>query len=153
MSSSCVHHFSNSNEVSDKSYMYWKMLIYFMPIWNILRTYIRDILWPFGTCNVHLVHFSGFGTMDQEKSGNPELWNLKVSFFHGGGFLKLIGTNFAQNGSAQRVFMNVWRYANADYRWKSMRGSMLKTCPVLSICYACISFNYFLLYEIWWSKI
>jgi hypothetical protein len=27
----------------------WKMLIYFMSIWNIL--------WPFGTFCVHLVHF------------------------------------------------------------------------------------------------
>jgi hypothetical protein len=44
----------------------WKMLIYlkyFMDIW--------DTLWPFGTFCVHLVHFSGFGIMYQEKSGNP----------------------------------------------------------------------------------
>jgi hypothetical protein len=30
-----------------------------------------DILWPFGTFCVHLVHFSHFGIMHQEKSGNP----------------------------------------------------------------------------------
>jgi hypothetical protein len=30
-----------------------------------------DILNPFGTFCVHLVHFSGFGIMYQEKSGNP----------------------------------------------------------------------------------
>jgi hypothetical protein len=41
----------------------WKMLIYFMDIWNILRT--------FGIFCVHLVHFSGFGILYQEKSGNP----------------------------------------------------------------------------------
>jgi hypothetical protein len=41
-----------------------------MDICNILRT--RVILWPFGTFCVNLVHFSGFGIMDQEKSGNPE---------------------------------------------------------------------------------
>jgi hypothetical protein len=35
---------------------------------------IRDILWPFGTLCVHLVHFSGFGVMDQNKSGNPALF-------------------------------------------------------------------------------
>jgi hypothetical protein len=29
-------------------------------------------LWPFGTFCVHLVHFSGFVIMYQEKSGNPE---------------------------------------------------------------------------------
>jgi hypothetical protein len=46
------------------------MLIYFMDIWNILRTYIWDILWPFGTSCVHVVHF--FGIMYQEKSGSPE---------------------------------------------------------------------------------
>jgi hypothetical protein len=33
-------------------------------------TDIRDILWPFGTFYVNLVHFSGFGIMYQEKSGN-----------------------------------------------------------------------------------
>jgi hypothetical protein len=38
--------------------------IYFMSIWNILRT--------FGTFCVDLVHFCDFGTMYQEKSGNPD---------------------------------------------------------------------------------
>jgi hypothetical protein len=32
---------------------------------------IRDILPTFGTFCVHLVHFSSFGIMHQEKSGNP----------------------------------------------------------------------------------
>jgi hypothetical protein len=36
---------------------------YFMDIW--------DILLPFVTFCVHLVHFSGFGITHQEKSGNP----------------------------------------------------------------------------------
>jgi hypothetical protein len=47
-----------------------KMLIYFMTIWNILRT--------FGKFYDHLVHFvliwysfSGFGIMYRQKSGNP----------------------------------------------------------------------------------
>jgi hypothetical protein len=30
-----------------------------------------DILFPFDTFCVHLVHISGFGNMYQEKSGNP----------------------------------------------------------------------------------
>jgi hypothetical protein len=34
-------------------------------------TVICDILGPFGTFYVHLVHFSGFGTLCLEKSGNP----------------------------------------------------------------------------------
>jgi hypothetical protein len=37
----------------------WKMLKYFRAIWNIF-TDIWDILWPFGTFCVHLVHFSRF---------------------------------------------------------------------------------------------
>jgi hypothetical protein len=48
----------------------WKMLIYFMSIWNIL--------WTFGMFYDPLVHlcsfgtfFSGFGIMYREKSGNP----------------------------------------------------------------------------------
>jgi hypothetical protein len=45
------------------------MLIYFRAFWNIL--WIFDVLLPFGTFCVHLVHFSGFAIMYQEKSGNP----------------------------------------------------------------------------------
>jgi hypothetical protein len=37
---------------------------------------IRDIWWPFGTFCVHLVHFSGFVIMYQEKSGNREASTL-----------------------------------------------------------------------------
>jgi hypothetical protein len=33
---------------------------------------ICDTLWPLGTFSIHLVHFSGFGIMYQEKSGNPD---------------------------------------------------------------------------------
>jgi hypothetical protein len=49
----------------------WKMFKYFMAIWNMYFIEIRDILWPFGTFCVHLVHFSRFGIMYQEKYGNP----------------------------------------------------------------------------------
>jgi hypothetical protein len=51
--------------------MDWKMLIYFMTIWNSLRT--------FGIFYDHLVRFvliwyilSGFGIMYQDKSGIPD---------------------------------------------------------------------------------
>jgi hypothetical protein len=44
--------------------IFYDQLGYIMAIW--------DILWPFGTFCVCLVHFSGFGTMYQEKSGNPD---------------------------------------------------------------------------------
>jgi hypothetical protein len=47
----------------EKVYIFFGHLEYFMEIW--------DILWPFGTFCIHLVHFSGFGIMYQEKSGNP----------------------------------------------------------------------------------
>jgi hypothetical protein len=43
--------------------IFYGHLEYFMDIW--------DILWPFGTFCVHLVHFSGFAIVYQEKSGNP----------------------------------------------------------------------------------
>jgi hypothetical protein len=43
--------------------IFYGHLEYFMDIW--------DILWPFVTFCVHLVHFSSFGIMHQEKSGNP----------------------------------------------------------------------------------
>jgi hypothetical protein len=72
----------------------WKMLTYFMAIWNISHTFgifyvnvfvhlvhfvfIWYILCSFGTFCVHLVHFvfiwyifSGLGNIHQEKSGNP----------------------------------------------------------------------------------
>jgi hypothetical protein len=38
---------------------------------------IWDILLPFGTFSVHLVHFSVFGILYQEKSGNP---GVKTNF-------------------------------------------------------------------------
>jgi hypothetical protein len=63
----------------------WKMLVYFMHIWNILRA--------FGICYGHLVilwqfciYFPHFGILCQEKSGNPaccrflQINFLRVSF-------------------------------------------------------------------------
>jgi hypothetical protein len=50
----------------------WKMLFYFMAIWNILRTY--GIYFDNLAYFVFIWYiFSGFGIMCQEKSGNPEL--------------------------------------------------------------------------------
>jgi hypothetical protein len=48
----------------------WKMLIYFMFICNIVQT-VGDTQWIFSTFCVHLVHFSCFGIMYSDKSGNP----------------------------------------------------------------------------------
>jgi hypothetical protein len=48
----------------------WKKLLNFMAIWSILWRF--GIFYDhFGTFCIHLVHLSGFGTMYQEKSGNP----------------------------------------------------------------------------------
>jgi hypothetical protein len=44
-------------------YIFYCHLEYFMEIWGILC--------PFGTFCIHLVHFTGFGIMNQDKSGNP----------------------------------------------------------------------------------
>jgi hypothetical protein len=44
--------------------IFYGHLEYFIDIWVIL--------WPFGTFCVHLVHFFGFGTIYQEKSGDPD---------------------------------------------------------------------------------
>jgi hypothetical protein len=54
----------NPNSGKFRRALHWKMLIYFMVISNILQT--------FGIFYDHLVHFCGFGIMDQEKSGNPD---------------------------------------------------------------------------------
>jgi hypothetical protein len=43
--------------------IFYGHLEYFTDIWGILG--------PFGIFCVHLVHFSGFGILCQEKSGNP----------------------------------------------------------------------------------
>jgi hypothetical protein len=50
-------------------YILWP-LEYFTDIW--------DILWPFGTFWVHLVHFFGFGFIYQEKFCKPALRLRKV---------------------------------------------------------------------------
>jgi hypothetical protein len=43
----------------------WKMIVYFMDTWSILRSF--DVFYG------HLVYFSRFGILYQEKSGNPGL--------------------------------------------------------------------------------
>jgi hypothetical protein len=43
--------------------IFYGHLEYFKDIWDILLT--------FGTLCVHFIHFSGFGMLYQDKSGNP----------------------------------------------------------------------------------
>jgi hypothetical protein len=51
----------------------WKMLVYFMVFWNILRSFGTYILWPFGNVVVIWYTFPRIGISCQEKSGNPDL--------------------------------------------------------------------------------
>jgi hypothetical protein len=71
-------YFQTKNQNLDKFWraLDWKMLIYFMAIWIFYRHsgYFMTIWYIW----VHLVPFSGFGILCQEKSGNPA-WTLKRS--------------------------------------------------------------------------
>jgi hypothetical protein len=81
-----MEYFQNKNPDLGKfrSALQWKMLVYYLAIWSILRlfgifcghwyilrSFGKCILWPFGSFYGHLVHFSSFGVLYQEKSGNP----------------------------------------------------------------------------------
>jgi hypothetical protein len=51
----------------------WKMLVYVMSIWNILRIFgvLFMTIW-YTLCSLG-AFFTGFGIMQQEKSGNPAI--------------------------------------------------------------------------------
>jgi hypothetical protein len=49
----------------------WKMLVHYIYSNLFYLTAIWYILWSFDKFNGHLVYFSRFGTLQQEKSGNP----------------------------------------------------------------------------------
>jgi hypothetical protein len=48
-----------------------KMLVYFMTIWNILRTFGICNLWPFGIVCGRLVYFVRFGMFGPRKFWQP----------------------------------------------------------------------------------
>jgi hypothetical protein len=54
-------------------YLEWKILNYFISLWNILRPFC--ISYAFG---IHILPH--FGILNQEKSGNPELCNIEANF-------------------------------------------------------------------------
>jgi hypothetical protein len=55
-----------------------------MAIWSTYFTGVWYILWPFGIFYGYLVYFSRFGTLYQEKSGNPvPLLLLQITSFFG----------------------------------------------------------------------
>jgi hypothetical protein len=51
-------------------FIFYDHLNYFMPIWYNL--------WQLGTVGGHLVYFSHFGMLDQEKSGNPGKYRVEI---------------------------------------------------------------------------
>jgi hypothetical protein len=51
--------------------LHWKMLVYFMETWSILMSFVLLDIWTFGIVRGNLVHFSHYGILYQEKSGNP----------------------------------------------------------------------------------
>jgi hypothetical protein len=64
----------------------WKMLIYFMAIWNILWSFGIGILRPFGIIYGRLVYviviwyiFPILVCLDEEKSGNPAWKSVQLS--------------------------------------------------------------------------
>jgi hypothetical protein len=87
----------------------WKMLVYFMAIWSIFNT-IWHILWPFGISSLVLVHFTNFGMLYQEKSGNPAAETTGrrqmagKNFFAKKGFIRYLGR--ADAGLPDGIFSN-----------------------------------------------
>jgi hypothetical protein len=72
----------------------WKMLNYFIVILLYFKA-IWDILWPFGIYCSHLVYFSGFGIMYQDKSGNPGLASsiADLNWFKLGSYIPMLITS------------------------------------------------------------
>jgi hypothetical protein len=66
------------------------MLVYYITICYILWSFVIGILLQFDIYLGHLVHFSGFGMLYQEKSGNP------------GGTLRAVFQNFFRRQLARR---------------------------------------------------
>jgi hypothetical protein len=63
----------------------WKMLFYFMTIWNIF-TAIWYNVWPFGIVCGHLVYFPRFGMFGSRKIWQPLIFQLHL----GKDFLRFI---------------------------------------------------------------
>jgi hypothetical protein len=57
----------------------WKMLVYFMDTWSILRSFVIGILLTFGIVRGNLVYFPRFGILYQEKSGNPDVEHFSAN--------------------------------------------------------------------------
>jgi hypothetical protein len=55
----------------------WKMLVLFGHLVNFPSTW--HILWPFGIFSPLLVHFTWFGMLYQEKSGNPDVSSSRAA--------------------------------------------------------------------------
>jgi hypothetical protein len=87
--------------------MEWKMLVRFMAIWNSYIMAIWNILGPFGTVVVIWYIFSLFGTLYQEKSGNPAV--DRPSHF-------LIQDVTVKSGNAFSERIMLFRFPAGDFR-------------------------------------
>jgi hypothetical protein len=93
----------------------WKKFIYFMTIWNIL--------WPFSTFCIRLVHFSGFGIVYREKSGNPG-WQTSRKYPQVGQLLEFRqcprrpGAN-STAASYNASVVKIYNSATSDVRFKT----------------------------------
>jgi hypothetical protein len=93
-------------------------------------TDIWDILWPFGTFCVHLVHFSGFVIMYHEISGTP--WKGKNFFFQ---FFPSLGSLMHATKWTKTMTVNSLRvvYVYVARLWQCIRakayvGTIWRSC-------------------------
>jgi hypothetical protein len=121
----------NPNLVKFLRALYWKMLICYVAIWNILRT--------FGIFYDQLVHFvfiwcifPFFGIMRQEKSGNPAYgpWKALLSLTLNQ-LVKILENLNIQKSVCKKFFFKVFDFFQVWYdasntATKSVRSSLQK---------------------------
>jgi hypothetical protein len=93
-----------------------------MHIWSILLQF-HVFYGHFVYCAVILVHFSRFGMLQQEKSGNPEFRNEKGKFFVRPIFL---GLHCPTNGELNR-FPGFRPYSHAPVPDDPLRARLRRT--------------------------
>jgi hypothetical protein len=65
------YHTKNPNLGFFGSVLDWKMLVYFLCVWDISYKAIWYIFWLRGIFYVYLAYFFYLGTLHHDKSGNP----------------------------------------------------------------------------------
>jgi hypothetical protein len=116
-------YFQTKNPNSGKfcRFLRWKMSVYFMAIWSILR--------PFGIMYVYLVYFSRFGILYQEKSGNPDLFDDNV-LWHASSFVRAVSNFWRQSANSSSTAIlescDAWRSWTRGKNSYDYRGLLLK---------------------------